>query len=165
MRQLYLIRHAKAAGRDNWPPDDATRPLTAAGQRQAESIAEHLSGRSPADSPTRILSSPAVRCCSTMEPLGRRLGLATEVAEWLAEGAAASNLVPRLREMPDEVVAACTHGDVIWDVLEWLASHHLDLGSHPDAPKAGIWLIEWAPEPGGGKAGPAEARPGRATFV
>jgi len=104
-----LVRHASAGDRRGWEGDDRLRPLDDRGRRQAAELAEKLR---PLEI-RRIVSSPYVRCVQTMEPLAAVLGLEVERDDRLAEGAgsAAAELVG------EEGVAACTHGDVIHDLL------------------------------------------------
>ena len=69
----YLVRHAHAGDKRAWLGPDAVRPLSTPGRREAHGLLTRLR-----DHPiTRILSSPAVRCLQTVEPLARRRGLAT----------------------------------------------------------------------------------------
>ena len=62
---LILWRHADAQPGS----DDAARPLTRKGAKQAQRMAEWLEQRLPADA--RVLVSPAVRAQQTAEALGR----------------------------------------------------------------------------------------------
>jgi broad specificity phosphatase PhoE len=89
----------------------------------------------------RIWSSPAVRCIQTVEPLAKKVGVALEVVPWLDEGSDVSVAMRRLK--PPESLVACTHGDVIWGVLEILARAGVDLGERPDAQKGSVWLLDW----------------------
>ncbi|MHB1986395.1 MAG: SixA phosphatase family protein [Acidimicrobiales bacterium] len=141
MRRAYLIRHGKAGDRDAFIGDDHDRPLTKAGATQAELLAQVLAGSTAP--PRRIFSSPARRCRATVAPYAERAALELELVDWLDEGKDALKAVRRLCEIEAEVVAACTHGDVIWGVLEWLALGGVDLGGRPDAPKASIWVLDW----------------------
>ena len=61
---LVVLRHAPAQARDpvRWP-DDARRPLTGAGRRDARRVAEGM--RSLEVAPTRVATSPAARCLAT----------------------------------------------------------------------------------------------------
>jgi phosphohistidine phosphatase len=63
---LILWRHAEAEPGE----DDAARPLTAKGVRQAKKMGTWIDHHLPDG--CRILSSPAVRCVSTAEHLGRK---------------------------------------------------------------------------------------------
>src|SRR5918992_2526917 len=68
---LYLVRHADAGNKHLWPGVDSQRPLSDAGWHQARWLAGQLDGRPL----TSIVSSPALRCVQTVEPLARRRGL------------------------------------------------------------------------------------------
>ncbi|MGO9560841.1 MAG: SixA phosphatase family protein [Acidimicrobiales bacterium] len=148
MRRLYLIRHGKAGDRHRFDGDDSDRPLTTNGLRQAELLAELL-GDSGAP-PVRILSSPAERCRQTVSPLAKYTGRDVEPAQWLDEGSDALEALRLLTEIEEAVVAACTHGDVIWGVLDWLARGGVDLGDRPDASKASTWALDWPDSPAEG---------------
>ena len=81
---VHLIRHAKAESRSTWTTDDSLRPLSGKGLRQAAALADQCADLGLG----RLLSSPAVRCRQTVEPLAERIGLPVEPATELAEGAA-----------------------------------------------------------------------------
>ena len=104
---VILLRHASAGDRDTWEGDDRLRPLDKRGRKQAEKLRDILRGYGV----TRALSSPYVRCVQTVEPLG----LEVEVDERLAEGAPLAETLSLLEEADGAV--ACTHGDVIVNVL------------------------------------------------
>ena len=74
-KQLYLVRHCKAAGQE---PDS---PLTIDGASQAVALAQFL-GRLPID---RIVSSPFWRARASIMPLARRLDRPVEIDARLAE--------------------------------------------------------------------------------
>jgi phosphohistidine phosphatase SixA len=138
----YLVRHAKAEDRHSFGDDDLARPLTRAGLRQAELLGELLGSCDP--HPELVLSSPARRCLETLGPLATRLGIPVEVAEWLAEGSDAAEALRRLRGLAAPA-AACTHGDVIWGVLDHLAREGVDLGKRPAAAKGSVWVLSSSP--------------------
>ena len=67
--QLYLLRHADAGDPMAWPGDDAERPLSAKGKRQARRLGSLL-----ADigwKPDVILTSPKLRASQTARLVGR----------------------------------------------------------------------------------------------
>ena len=133
---LLVVRHAHAGQRGGWSDDDRLRPLSEEGRRQAVELAETLVVHRPG----RILSSPAVRCIATVEPLADRLGLKVEVDERLAEGASDADAASLLREV--DHAALCTHGDVIPLLLHRLT----DAGMTPEQglrwPKASTWVVQ-----------------------
>lgn len=104
-----LIRHASAGDREQWDGDDRLRPLDEKGRRQAAALVDELVSLDV----RRIVSSPYTRCVETVAPLAAALGLGVEEDDRLAEGAG-SAAAELLRE---EGLVACTHGDVIYDLL------------------------------------------------
>ncbi len=104
-----LLRHASAGRRADWDGDDRLRPLDPRGRRQAEELVPLLLAHGPA----RVVSSPYVRCVQTVEPLAAALGVAVEADERLAEGAGGR----ALEVLAADGVVACTHGDVVEDVV------------------------------------------------
>jgi 8-oxo-dGTP diphosphatase len=104
-----LLRHASAGDRYGWSGDDRLRPLDEKGRRQAEKIAKVLG----TEDVRRVVSSPLVRCVQTVEPLAAALGLDVELDDRLAEGAGGSARAL----LEEDGVVACTHGDVIYELL------------------------------------------------
>ncbi len=155
--RLYLIRHAKAASRDRWEGPDAARPLTDRGRRQAAAIGAAIAKRDGTHI-SRLVTSPALRCRDTMAPLACSLGLELEEAEWLLEGADPPAALGRLGRLAGALgippvagarsdcsgaVVACTHGDIMWAVLDYLARRGVDLGPDPGAPKGAVWVLDY----------------------
>jgi len=150
---LYLVRHAKAGSRYRFDGPDSERPLTAKGLEQARQLAVLLDSSPRAL--RRALSSPAARCVQTIEPIARSFGVGVEAADWLSEG---EDPVPAFAELcriaqiadsPDGTggpIAACTHGDIMWGVLDRLARDGIDIGEQPDSPKGCMWVIRLGPE-------------------
>src|SRR5437868_1792545 len=68
---VFLVRHADAKSRANWPGDDVDRPLTRKGEAQAWGLVDLLHHSRI----KRILSSPAVRCIETVKPLASKVGV------------------------------------------------------------------------------------------
>jgi phosphohistidine phosphatase SixA len=75
----YLVRHAHAGDKRAWTGPDRLRPLSGSGRREAHGLLVQLRPYPV----VRILSSPAVRCVQTVEPLAQRRGLPVERAEVL----------------------------------------------------------------------------------
>jgi 8-oxo-(d)GTP phosphatase len=115
---LLVVRHAKAGSRSDWEGDDHLRPLSSAGRKQAELIAELL----PLYGPDRVVSAPQVRCRDTVAPLADALGLPIADEPLLSEPSFAddpSSTLSRVRELAAEpgVTVMCSQGGVIPDVI------------------------------------------------
>ena len=134
-----LVRHAHAYARKEWSGDDRLRPLSDSGLRQAEGLIA-VFGNFPR--PSRVLSSPYLRCVQTVGPLAQAHHLEVEPAEDLAEGQSAA-AVGLVRALAADNVAVCTHGDVIAEILVALADEDmLDLGPNPRQAKGSVWALD-----------------------
>jgi phosphohistidine phosphatase SixA len=110
---VVLLRHASAGDRDDWPGEDDERPLDKKGRRQAKALVEEFAHYEFG----RIVSSPAVRCVQTVEPLAERLGLDIEARDELAEGARREEALALVAEVRGSGAVLCTHGDVVVELL------------------------------------------------
>ncbi|MGH2686780.1 MAG: SixA phosphatase family protein [Actinomycetota bacterium] len=135
---VYLVRHADAGARREWHQPDDLRTLTARGRREADAAARWL-GERPV---TRILSSPALRCRETVQPLAERLGLEVGLERALLEGAPLQDAVALVRAVAGGDVVVCSHGDVIPDVLSWLMGKGMRTGPDRRCQKGSIWVLE-----------------------
>jgi phosphohistidine phosphatase SixA len=149
---IYIVRHAKAGSRHDWGGDDTERPLTKAGRRQADALAERLGGGHVAG----LWSSPYVRCVQTLEPLGRAHDLEVQRELRLAEGARLDQILALFAELPDGAVA-CSHGDVIPGLLDALVRRGTEVVTKPDWRKGAIWVLD--PPDGDGIVATAAAEP------
>ena len=110
---VFVIRHACAGDKHNWPGDDADRPLDEIGRRQAEMLAERL-----ASAPIhRTLTSPAHRCVQTLEPLTQSLGLDIELLEELGPDGDPTYLRTLVIALDAATGAICTHGELMRPLL------------------------------------------------
>jgi 8-oxo-dGTP diphosphatase len=138
----HLIRHAHAGDRSAWHGDDALRPLSDRGWRQARGLATLIPAQPRL---RRVLSSPALRCIQTVEPLAAAHALRVEVDDRLNEGADPRDTLALLdAEMRLGAVAACSHGDVIPGVLDLLRSAGVAFEGPLTWPKASTWVLEGA---------------------
>jgi 8-oxo-dGTP diphosphatase len=140
---IHLVRHAIARGRSSWAESDALRPLTAHGLAQAEAIGERLASGGAI---TAVRTSPARRCIETVAPTARRLALALEETEHLAEGSDPDESLRRLiaeASAPGvaQAIVACTHGDVIDGVLGALIESKIEIDGPLIAPKGSTWQL------------------------
>jgi phosphohistidine phosphatase SixA len=135
---LLLVRHAHAYARKEWSGDDRLRPLSTNGFRQAEGLIAVFGNFAR---PSRVLSSPYVRCVQTVGPLAQANHVDVELEEELAEGQS-SDPVRLVRDLAADNVAVCTHGDVIAEILVALADEDmLDLGPNPRQAKGSVWAL------------------------
>jgi phosphohistidine phosphatase SixA/8-oxo-dGTP pyrophosphatase MutT (NUDIX family) len=134
----YLVRHAKAGGRDAWPGDDRSRPLSKAGRRQAKGLVRILSSRII----ERILSSPAHRCTETVAPLADQRGLPIEECDELLEGAPLAGVLGVLDELRSTPSVLCAHGDLIPAVIEDLEARRALVGPDRGWKKGSVWVLE-----------------------
>jgi phosphohistidine phosphatase SixA len=137
--KLYVVRHGHAGGRSAWEGPDNERPLTRRGRKQAAGIADHLS----AVGLSRLVSSPAMRCMQTLEPLADRLGLRVDADDRLLEGAGADEALALAAELSKERAAAamCSHGDVIPEMLRILNAGTTRFKDPLMWPKGSIWVL------------------------
>ncbi|MFX0538842.1 NUDIX hydrolase [Ornithinimicrobium sp. Y1847] len=130
---LLVVRHATALPRGNWKKPDPLRPLDDAGHRWSA----HLVPLLTAYAPTRLLSSPSVRCYDTVKPFATVSGVELVTKKGLSEEgfeADPSKLDKHLGRLLDagEPAALCTHGPVLEPLLATvrsLAGKELDSGS------------------------------------
>jgi phosphohistidine phosphatase len=77
MTTLYLLRHAHAGDPERWAGDDAERPLSEKGRRQAERVGRMLAGAD--DAPDLVITSPLVRARQTADIVAGELGVPVAV--------------------------------------------------------------------------------------
>jgi 8-oxo-dGTP diphosphatase len=137
---VFLVRHADAKSRANWDADDMLRPLSKKGEAQATGLVAQLDGAKVA----RILSSPAVRCTTTVAPLASWCGRKVEQTDVLVEGADAAKAYDLLclvaREPGDAVL--CTHGDLVPELLRIAARDGVTLEDEARWAKGSTWALE-----------------------
>jgi phosphohistidine phosphatase len=108
--QIWLVRHAIAAEREEFDGPDEERPLTAKGKKQFGAFADWLAGQ--VEAPMAVVTSPLVRAVETAEILRKALGLKKkDLAESaaLSCGAAPERLLEAARHSSAERVALVGH--------------------------------------------------------
>lgn len=119
---IIALRHAKAAPRDDWAGPDAARPLTPRGVAQAASVAPAIA----AFRPRKLLTSPAVRCVTTISPIARLTDLDVSQREaisqesWERSGENVRRIV-RARMEAARTAVLCSHGPVIPQIVAAVA--------------------------------------------
>ena len=144
--RLFLIRHAQAGDRTDGVRD-AFRPLAPKGHRRAEELAALLADQGV----TRVLSSPATRCLQTVAPLARTMGLDVEEQAALWEGSPVDHVLSLFETMSGPagarltavkpVVAACSHGDIIPEVVDSLHRSGVPITGR-GCEKGSIWVLD-----------------------
>lgn len=119
---LVLVRHGKAVGRSGWNGPDAARPLTERGVTQAAALVDTIT----AWSPRRIVSSPAVRCVTTVAPLAAATGIQVKRDDGISQDAweAGHDEVRRVvgkRVRSGKSAVLCSHGPVLPEIVREIA--------------------------------------------
>ncbi|WP_434810069.1 NUDIX hydrolase [Microbacterium sp. bgisy189] len=119
---IVVLRHAKATAREDWDGEDAARPLTGRGTKQAAALVGPLQ----AFGVRKIITSDAVRCVTTVTPFaaaqGRSLTRTPHLGQdaWEAgDGDVRAIVGKRVRARKPAVL--CSHGPVLPDILAELA--------------------------------------------
>lgn len=134
----YLVRHAHAGDKRAWDGPDSLRPLSDPGRREAHGLLTQLR-----DYPiTRIVSSPAVRCLQTVEPLAQRRGLPVEPTDALAVDADPAALAALLLDPAAGEAVLCSHGELIGAVLTRLIGPDVADAGQLTRPKGAAWVLE-----------------------
>lgn len=119
---LLVVRHGKAVDKAGWTGDDAARPLTARGVAQSAALSQVLS----AWAPKRIVSSPAVRCVTTVAPLSAAIGVPIKRDEgisqqaWQAGDAEVRRVIGR-RVRVGKTAVLCSHNPVLPAIIREIA--------------------------------------------
>jgi phosphohistidine phosphatase SixA len=99
MIAVHLLRHAHAGDAERWTGDDAARPLSDKGRRQAERLGRLLETYD--DAPDVFITSPKVRAAQTADIVAAALGLPVVVDARLAGPLDAQVLRAILVDHPD----------------------------------------------------------------
>jgi 8-oxo-dGTP diphosphatase len=119
---VIAVRHGKAVPPESWDGPDSTRPLLHRGLDQAQSIAPAIAAYRPA----RLVSSPAARCQSTLEPLAELTGLPVKLVPAIGQDAYENDEsdvrgVVRKRLARRATVVLCSHGPVLPGIVAAVA--------------------------------------------
>jgi 8-oxo-dGTP diphosphatase len=114
---LLIVRHTEARSRSRWKGPDVARTLTKRGQFQADRLVGWLEPFGI----RRVVSSNAVRCVTTMQPLLDRTGSKLIVEPGLSEELATRS---RIRTVMQKLlastrrVAVCSHRPVLPSIFD-----------------------------------------------
>ena len=107
---LTIVRHGRALDAQSWTDDDLLRPLDPHGVRAADDLAELIAVHKV----RRIVTSPAVRCRQSVQPLASRLGVNIEEWDELGPDGAGATIVTECFANPEfDDAVLCTHGEVM----------------------------------------------------
>lgn len=115
---LLVVRHAHALPRGSWEQADPLRPLSDAGRRRVRRLVPILD----AYAPTRLVTSPSVRCYDTLEPYARHRRLPLVTKKGLSEEGFEQDPRRAARQLDRalaaaEPIALCTHGPLLGPLL------------------------------------------------
>jgi 8-oxo-dGTP pyrophosphatase MutT (NUDIX family)/phosphohistidine phosphatase SixA len=134
---IVLVRHAKAGKRNDWPGEDALRPLDEAGKAQAARLATLLAFFGP----ERVYAAEPVRCVSTVQPLAAALDLEVRVDpvfndETYADAPWATQTALLALAKPGKVSVVCSQGDTIPGLIDRLGP-----GISSSETRKGAWWV------------------------
>ena len=120
---IILLRHGRAVPPASWDGPDATRPLLHRGLEQSGAVAPAIA----AWAPQKLMSSTAVRCLATIEPLAAITGLAVKQSAGISQdayedGTARVRRIVRKRLAAKVATVLCSHGPVIPEIIEEMAA-------------------------------------------
>lgn len=150
--QLWLVRHAVAAERDEFEGPDGERPLTAKGRRRFRRFSQWLASETRL--PEIIVSSPLVRAAQTAQILAKSCGIkktAVQFTDLLAPGVDIGELLKFARDLPADRVALVGHEPDMSEILAVLVgggAFHFDKGfvasvEFSSLPPAGDGRLAW----------------------
>ncbi len=118
---LYVVRHADAGDPTTWAGDDADRPLSKKGRRQAKRLGRLLKG---VDAwPDAVITSPRLRAVETARIIGRPIGVKPSKDDRLG------------LDFDDEALASLVAG------LGTEVRSVMIVGHDPDFSRAVSWLV------------------------
>ena len=136
---IFLIRHTKAGHRLSGY-QDRYRPLSDEGKTQASNIDRFFLDKDVSE----ILSSPAVRCQQTVEPLGARLSLPVVESDILWEDSLPSEILELINASSTTSTVLCSHGNLIPVVISMLRDSGVTTTGRGGS-KGSIWWIQGEP--------------------
>jgi 8-oxo-dGTP diphosphatase len=153
---IYVVRHAHALPRDGWTGSDQDRPLTDRGVKEAEALvarfdiapagapSQKRSTRAREPRPTLLMSSGAKRCLATLQPLAAACGLPIVIEDFLSEGSDGNGLLVQFKDLAavGGVPVLCTHGDVIWSLVDLLVAAGTPLSGPVEVRKGSILVLD-----------------------
>ena len=138
MSTFYIVRHAKAGSRSHWTGDDRKRPISPKGEKQAARLIDQFNKIAV----TAIFSSPYLRCVQTVEPLARARNLSVQQSPDLQEGRGLTGLYVFFNDPDLDDVVLCTHGDLVWELVEDLTNRRVLPAFREQFEKGSTWIVK-----------------------
>jgi phosphohistidine phosphatase len=142
-REIHLLRHAHAGDPASWSGDDALRPLSKKGRKQAEQLAAFL--KQAEFRPDALVSSPKVRARHTAEIVGASIGAEVTLDDRVAEGFDMTALRDLVKEIDARRIVVVGHDPDFSELLaELIGAREMPM------PKGALARIDYdgAPSPG-----------------
>jgi phosphohistidine phosphatase len=108
--RVFVVRHAEAAPGE----PDHLRPLTSAGRKASQALAEQLAG----ENVDAVVASPLLRARETAEAIAAATGVEAQLDDRLAPGATADDLRAAVEGRGETVVTVGHQPDCSEIVLE-----------------------------------------------
>lgn len=89
-----------------------------------------------------VYSSPYLRCMQTVEPLARAHRLKVQVEAGLAEGRGLEAAYRFFADATLDHAVLCTHGDIVWELVEDLAKRRVLPAFREDFEKGSTWVVD-----------------------
>ena len=125
--EVIIVRHGRAISKRQWSGPDLLRPLDDVGAQHAVGLVDTLA----LSTIRRLVSSPALRCVQTLEPLAQHTGLTIETSELLAaDGDARCRARPTRPRCASNAVL-CTHGEVMRPLLRQMRRRNVPIVGDP----------------------------------
>ncbi|WP_456484578.1 SixA phosphatase family protein [Desulfurobacterium sp.] len=110
MREIFLIRHAKAVDRENWKGDDCDRPLKEKGRKEFRAFAERIKNLFPEK--LTIVSSPCARALETAQILSDVIGADVKTTELLFPDADVDDYLKVLKKFDGDIAIVAHQPDL-----------------------------------------------------
>ena len=145
--RLTVVRHARAGSQRTSTGRDEDRPLDELGATHAAALAPVL----VAGGVARLVSSPALRCVQTLEPLAAMTGVPIEPWAGLGPHAGPAGLRATFGHPAFDGAVVCTHGELLRPLLRTLRRRSAGRSAaHVDGrvllAKGSAWVLTFRPD-------------------
>jgi 8-oxo-dGTP diphosphatase len=89
-----------------------------------------------------VYSSPYLRCMQTVEPVARAHRLKVQPEPGLAEGRGLEAAYRLFGDDKLDEVVLCTHGDIMWELVEDLTKRKVLPAFREDLDKGSTWVVQ-----------------------